>query len=121
MNPVHPAYEYIDRAFDADEISEATYQCAADLLQVCDADEQEMDTTEIISEFCGMTSEELEKHRREDVNAWQEDLSKEEFVERFNVGNGMAYESQEILFAATDFDFVLTTLKKYLHNHLSAD
>ena len=76
---ISEAFECIDEAFEAESISEATYQCLADYLEYCDPNEQEEDTSDDIDEFCDMTPEELKTHRRVEVAEWQEDTTPEKW------------------------------------------
>jgi len=113
------AFECIDEAFEAESISEATYQCLADYLAYCDPMEQEEDTTDDIDEFCEMIPEGLAAHRRQEVTEWQEDTTPEEWSERFNVGQGMEYESIDALIDSTDFQYVLEILRRYCLNKIN--
>lgn len=98
-------YAAIDSLFDAGQISDGTYQFAADLIQDLDPDEQDYDVDAHAQELVAMSIEELKSFREEDIKSWQEE-SPEDCASRFEFGEDQIYRDLESLISATDFKFI---------------
>ena len=98
-------YAEIDRSYDAGSLGSATYQFAADVIQLLDPDEQDFDVVAHAKELQGMSIEELTEFRREDLEEWERDepgvLSR-----RFEVGDGLSFSSLSQLIQCTDFSYI---------------
>ena len=104
------AYRFIDELFDNNLIGDGTYQCAADIIQLCDKDEENDPDGEFLAELVAMSEEQLADWRREDIIDWKEDLSEEEWLDRFEIGEDKAFRSIDQLIQCTDWQFILTEL-----------
>jgi len=109
MQVIDEAYEMIDNALEEDEINSSTYQCAADIIQLCDPEEQEIEPArETLKELLEMTLNELREWRKQDIGDFKEGLTVEEFSERFDIGG--LYSSEEEVIDSTDWNFFVTRL-----------
>ena len=102
------AYRYIDELFDEKLIGDGTYQCTADIYQLCD--ENNDPDGEFLEEVLAMSEQQLADWRRQEVLDWKEDLSEEEWAERFEIGEGRAFKSIDQLIECTEFGFILSDL-----------
>ena len=102
------AYRYIDELFDEKIIGDGTYQCIADIYQLCDEDNDP--DGEFLEEVLAMSEQQLADWRRQEVIDWREDLSEEEWAERFEVGKDKAFKSINQLIECTEFGFILSDL-----------
>ena len=98
-------YTEIDSAYDAGSLGSATYQFAADVIQVLDPDEQDYDVIAYAKELHNMSIEALTEFRREDIKEWEREepgvLSR-----RFEVGDGLTFSSLSQLIECTDFSYI---------------
>ena len=107
MSPtrIQRLYAEIDSSYDAGSLGSATYQFAADVIQLLDPDEQDFDVVAHAKELQGMSIEELTEFRREDLEEWERDepgvLSR-----RFEVGDGLSFSSLSQLIQCTDFSYI---------------
>lgn len=107
MTPTHiqRLYAEIDSLYDAGSLGSATYQFAADVIQLLDPDEQDFDVVAHAKKLQGMSIEELTEFRREDLEEWERDepgvLSR-----RFEVGDGLSFSSLSQLIQCTDFSYI---------------
>ena len=112
---IKAAYIEIDRVFDAGEISDATYQTAADWIGLCDIDEQ--GDEEIVKSTLEVnttaTIDELKQDRHEDLMGWENDIDDIESSERFEIGDGFKYSTIEEHFKDIDFKFVHELIQNY--------
>ncbi len=70
---IKSAYEEIDALFDTAQINDATYQTAADWIELCDLEEQadEESVAYSINLYTKSSPEDLKKIRLEDVISWK--------------------------------------------------
>lgn len=102
-------YKFIDSAHEQGEINDATYQCAADIINDCDPGEQEAEfATEMLHELCELTLDELRERRTEEIACFKEELTSEEFFKRFEIGS--LYKSEEHVINSTDWTFIVSRL-----------
>ena len=102
-------YDAIDTSFADDEINDSTYQCAADILQVCDPEEQETEQAfDTLKELCEMPPSELKEWRKQDIADYKDGLTAEKFCERFKIGS--IYSSEEQVLDSTDWSYLITRL-----------
>ena len=112
---IKDAYIEIDRLFDAGEISDATYQTAADWIGLCVIDEQgdEEIVKSTLEVYTTATIDELKKDRHEDLIGWKDEIHDEEFAERFEIGDGFKYSTIEEHFKDINFEFLHELIKTY--------
>jgi hypothetical protein len=109
MQITDDAYEMIDELLEEGKINESTYQCAADIVQVCDSDEQEAEFAHaVLKELLNMSLSDLKEWRRQDLVDYKDSLTIEEFRKRFEIGS--LYSSEEHVLDSTDWDFLATRL-----------
>ena len=108
------ALAHIDDLFDQELLGDATYQFAADVIELCFEEQVgcPIAAASAREEFRAIkTADELAEWRRADVKQWQEeDLDEQEFAERFQVGPGQSFGCTEQLLSCTDYEFVLKLL-----------
>ena len=98
-------YTEIDSCFNAGGLGDATYQFAADIIQLLDPDEQDFDVINRAKELQAMSEKELSKFREEDLKEWEsEDPGILEA--RFNVGENQMFSTLEVLLDCTDFKYI---------------
>ena len=98
-------YTEIDSCFNAGGLGDATYQFAADIIQLLDPDEQDFDVIKRAKELQAMSEKELSKFREEDLKEWEsEDPGILEA--RFNVGENQMFSTLEVLLDCTDFKYI---------------
>ena len=107
MNSEHiqRLYSEIDSCFNSGGLGDATYQFAADIIQLLDPDEQDFDVIKRAKELNAMSEQELSKLREEDLREWEnEDPGILE--ERFNIGENQLFSSLQVLLNCTDFKYI---------------
>ena len=107
MSPTHiqKLYAEIDSSYDAGSLGTATYQFAADIIQLLDPDEQDFDVVAHAKELQGMSIEELREFRREDLEEWERE-EPGALARRFEVGDGQTFSSLDQLIECTDFSYI---------------
>lgn len=109
MALTNEVYKFIDSAHEQGEINDATYQCAADIIEDCDPESQEAQyAVEMLRELCELTLDELRERRKKEIAFFREDLTSEEFCERFEIGS--LYKSEEHVINSTDWTFIVSRL-----------
>jgi len=108
---IEALYSSIDDLFDSGQINDATYQFAADIIQLIDPNEQDYDVVEYAKELAEASIEDLRDFQRERIEEWVEEDA-EEAAERFDFGDSRIYEDLQALVAATDFAYVKNVLLK---------
>lgn len=102
-------YKFIDSANEQGQINDATYQCAADIINDCDPEKQVDEfAVEMLHEICELTLDELRERRREEIACFKEGLTSEQFCERFEIGS--LYKSEEHVISSTDWSFIVSKL-----------
>ena len=102
------AFHIIDDLWDEHQLGHGTYQCAADIIQLLDVDNDP--DGEFLEEIVAMSEEQLAEWRRQEVVEWKYDLTLEKWAERFEVGEDKAFKSIDQLMQCTDWKFILTEL-----------
>lgn len=106
---IESLYSEIDGLFDAGQINDATYQFAADIIQLIDPDEQDYDVVEYAKELAEASIEDLIDFQRERIEEWFEEDA-EEAAERFEFGDSQIHEDLQALLSATDFTYIKNIL-----------
>ena len=106
---IESLYSEIDSFFDSGQINDATYQFAADIIQLIDPDEQDYDVVAYAKELAEASIEDLRDFQKERVEEWVEEDA-EEAAERFEFGSSQVYEDLQALLAATDFTYIKNIL-----------
>lgn len=102
-------YKFIDSAYEQGEINDATYQCAADIINDCDPEEQEAEfAAEMLHGICELSLDEFRERRTEEIACFKEELTSEKFFERFEIGS--LYKSEEHVINSTDWTFIVSRL-----------
>ena len=102
---IQDIYDEIDSCFNAGGLGDATYQFAADIIQLLDPDEQDFDVEARARELKQMSLEELARLREDDIREWEED-DPGVLVERFRVGQGSTFSTLKMLIECTDFKYI---------------
>ena len=102
---IQKLYDEIDSCFNAGGLGDATYQFAADIIQLLDPDEQDFDVVKHAQELHAMTEQELYKLREDDLKEW-EDEEPGTLEARFNVGASQQFSSLKALLDCTDFKYI---------------
>jgi len=105
LTHIQRLYAEIDSSLDAGSLGSATYQFAADVIQLLDPDEQDFDVVEHAKELQGMSIEELREFRREDLEEWERE-EPGALARRFEVGDGQTFSSLDQLIECTDFSYI---------------
>ena len=105
---IESLYSAIDGLFDAGQINDATYQFAADIIQLIDPDEQDYDVVGHAKELAESSIDELRDFQK-NIEEWVEEDA-EEAAERFQFGASQNYVDLQALLAATDFSYVKNVL-----------
>lgn len=106
---IESLYSAIDGLFDAGQINDATYQFAADIIQLIDPDEQDYDVVGHAKELAESSIDELRDFQKERIEEWVEEDA-EEAAERFQFGASQNYVDLQALLAATDFAYIKDVL-----------
>ena len=106
---IEAIYSVIDDLFDSGQINDATYQFAADIIQLIDPDEEDYDVVAYAKELAEASIEDLRDFQKERVEEWVEEDA-EEAAERFEFGSSQVYEDLQALLAATDFTYIKNIL-----------
>ena len=102
---IQALYDEIDSCFNAGGLGDATYQFAADIIQLLDPDEQDFDVEVRARELQQMSLDELAKLREDDIREWEED-DPGVLAERFSVGQGLTFLTLKVLIECTDFKYI---------------
>ena len=81
---IESLYSAIDGLFDAGQINDATYQFAADIIQLIDPDEQDYDVVGHAKELAESSIDELRDFQKERIEEWVEEDA-EELPNDFNL------------------------------------
>ena len=99
----------IDSAHEQGVINDATYQCAADIINDCDPELQVAEyAVEMLHELCELTLEELMERRKYEIAMFKEELTPKKFCVRFEIGT--LYKSEEQVISSTDWTFIVSRL-----------
>ena len=105
---IESLYSEIDSFFDSGQINDATYQFAADIIQLIDPDEQDYDVV-AYARLAEASIEDLRDFQKERIEEWVEEDAAEA-AERFEFGDSQIYEDMQSLIAATDFAYIKNIL-----------
>ena len=109
MQITDDAYEMIDELIEIGKINESTYQCAADIVMMCDSDEQGVECAhEVLKRLHSMSLSELKEWRKQDIVDYKDSLTIEDFNKRFEIGS--LYSSEQHVLDSTNWDFFTTRL-----------
>ena len=106
---IEAIYSVIDDLFDSGQINDATYQFAADIIQLIDPDEQDYDVVAYAKELAEASIEDLRDFQKERIEEWVEEDAAAA-AERFEFGSSQVYEDLQVLLAATDFTYIKNIL-----------